>query len=336
MENQSTKSFWSRPEGKTGMIFLALLLGGGAYGASMLLPFIITLMENTITAVALLAVLAGILYVAMDHRVHTLVAYFYRGSMRKVTQVLIELDPINILKSYVEDLKARRTEMNEQVGKVKGQMVKSKVIIEKNEAERINCLKLAEQAKIKGPVDAVIVNTRQAGRLEKANETLNSLYVKMEMLYRVLAKMYDSSGFLIQDIEGEVQVQIIQRDAVMAGHNAMKSAMKIIQGDTDKKMLFDQTMDYLVDDYGAKVGEMERFMEVSSNFINGVDLQNGVFQEDGMKMLEKWEKEPSLVLKDQKTILIAKAKDSNEVLDLAAPISVGTKKSENKYKSILE
>lgn len=336
MENQSTKSFWSRPEGKTGMFFLALLLGGGAYVASMLLPFIITLMANAITAGILLVVLAGMLYVAMDPKVHKLVAYFYRGSMRKVTQVLIELDPINILKSYVEDLKARRTEMNEQVGKVKGQMVKSKVIIEKNEAERINCLKLAEQAKTKGPVDAVIVNTRQAGRLEKANETLNSLYVKMEMLYRVLAKMYDSSGFLIQDIEGEVQVQIIQRDAVMAGHNAMKSAMKIIQGDTDKKMLFDQTMDYLVDDYGAKVGEMERFMEVSSNFINGVDLQNGVFQEDGMKMLEKWEKEPSLVLKDQKTILIAKAKDSNEVLDLAAPISVGTKKSENKYKSILE
>lgn len=332
MEQQPSKSFWSRPEGKTGFLFLAALVAGGAYLLFGLLPFFITLMQNTITAFALMAVVGVILYVALDPKVHTLIGYTYRGIMRKVTQVFIELDPINILKNYVEDLEKRRSEMNEQVTKLKGQMTKLRTIIDKNSADSENSLRLAEQAKTKGMQDAIVVNTRQAGRLQKSNETLTALYTKMELLYRVLVKMYESSGLLIQDISGEVKVQEMQRNAILAGHSAFKSAMRIIQGDPDKKLIFDQAMDYLVDDYGAKVGEMERFMEVSSTFIDGVDLQNGVFQDEGLKMLEKWEKEPSLVLKDQKSILIAKANDSNEVLDLMTPIN---KKSANKYEHIL-
>ena len=42
-------------------------------------------------------------------------------------------------------------------------------------------------------------------------------------------------------------------------------------------------------DVNQKVGEMERFMEMSENFMQSVDLQNGVFEEEGLKMLEKWE-----------------------------------------------
>jgi len=41
---------------------------------------------------------------------------------------------------------------------------------------------------------------------------------------------------------------------------------------------------------------MERFMEMSANFMDSVDLQNGVFEEEGLKMLEKFEKESTLLL----------------------------------------
>ena len=41
---------------------------------------------------------------------------------------------------------------------------------------------------------------------------------------------------------------------------------------------------------------MERFMEMSSDFMNSVDLQNGVFEEQGLKMLEEYEKKSTLLL----------------------------------------
>lgn len=81
--------------------------------------------------------------------------------------------------------------------------------------------------------------------------------------------------------------------------------------------MFDQALEAIADDVSAKVGEMERFMEVSSNFMDSVDLQNGVFEEEGMKMLEKWETEGvSLLLGNEKSVLIKKANNDSDILDL--------------------
>ena len=53
-------------------------------------------------------------------------------------------------------------------------------------------------------------------------------------------------------------------------------------------------------------------MEMSSNFMQSVDLQNGVFEEEGIKMLEKWEKESTLML-------LGGAETTTESLDLNSP-----------------
>ena len=53
--------------------------------------------------------------------------------------------------------------------------------------------------------------------------------------------------------------------------------MSIIKGDADRRVMFDQALEYVADDVANKVGEMERFMEMSSDFMNSIDLQNGVF-----------------------------------------------------------
>jgi len=47
------------------------------------------------------------------------------------------------------------------------------------------------------------------------------------------------------------------------------------------------------------VGEMERFMELSSGLMDSIDLQQGVFEDQGLKMLEEWEKESSLMFLDE-------------------------------------
>ena len=51
---------------------------------------------------------------------------------------------------------------------------------------------------------------------------------------------------------------------------------------------------------------MEQFMDMSSNFMDSINLQNGVFEEQGIKMLEEYEKKSALLLMG----------DSSETLDL--------------------
>jgi hypothetical protein len=49
-------------------------------------------------------------------------------------------------------------------------------------------------------------------------------------------------------------------------------------------------LEAMAEDVGQKVGEMERFMDVSRNFMDSIDLQNGVFEEEGLAMLENGRK----------------------------------------------
>ena len=109
-------------------------------------------------------------------------------------------------------------------------------------------------------------------------------------------------------------------------------------GDKDQRAMFDQALESIADDVSAKMGEMERFMELSSSFMDSVDLQNGVFEEEGLKMLEKWEKEgPSLLLGNEKSTIINQANDDGEILDLDQPFARPEKAAhKNQYDSFFE
>jgi predicted nucleic acid-binding Zn-ribbon protein len=316
----SPKSFWQRPEGVTGSVFMAGIALGAGYLFYKILPTLITLAENTLYLGLIMAGIGALLFVLLDPKARNLVWYMYKSIMRWITGLFVQIDPIGILKSYVEDLEENLQKMNQQIGMLRGQMHKLKEIIVTNEKQISNNLNIANKAKDSNNQSIMVLKARSAGRLKESNMRLDELYKKMEILYRVLGKMYENSEILKEDIKDQVMVKEQERKAINASHSAMRSAMNIINGNNDKRVMFDMAMDSITDDVASKVGEMERFMEMSGNFMNSIDLQNGVFEEEGMKMLDQWEKEgASLLLGKDKDLLIAQANSDVSVLNLDAP-----------------
>jgi len=337
-QNFKRKSFWKRPEGITGAIFLiAMLFAGGALitsiGAS-LWAFALT----TKGLITILGVLGVTLFVGLDSKMRNLLSYMYRSSMRWITGLFVQIDPMGILKNYVSDLKKNLKKMRQQIGKLRAQMHKLKEMIVNNQKAIKSNMQLASQAKKEQDQRIMILKSRKAGRLKDSNVKLEDLYKRMEVLYRVLNKMHENSAILAEDIEDQVQLKEQERKAMLAGHSAMKSAMSIIKGDADKKAMFDMALENIADDVSNKVGEMERFMEMSESFMSSIDLQNGVFEEKGMQMLAEWEnKSTSLLLGDQKDNLIAQAEDDGDVLDLNQPIKQPEKLGRsNQYDNFFE
>jgi len=312
------KSFWEKPEGTTGMIFALAGLFGGGYLLFIFLPTLIVLLQNTLYAIFLGIGLFAVLYVLLDRRFRTLIWFGYQSIMRFLTSIFITVDPIGIIENYVADLKKNLANMQTQIGILRGQMQNLKNIISKNQAQSDNSLKLAEQAKKKDDTNNLALQTRNSARLIDSNKTLQALYVRLEVLYRVLNKMSDNAEAVIQDTESEVDVRKREYEAIKTGTNALHSAMSIIDGNPDKKAIFDMTMEHLADDIGSQVGEMEHFMDMSKKITDSIDLQNGVFSEEGMRMLEDWEKKSgSVLLSDSdKKKLLAQANDPDDEVDL--------------------
>lgn len=295
---QGRKSFWKRPEGMTGMLFMAALILGGGYLIVANMAAIVALMQNVLYLSLMLAALGVIVYMILDPKMRNLIWYMYKSVMRSITGMFVQLDPIGILKSYVEDLEDNLKKMRKQIGLLRGQMRKIQGLMEKNDKDIENNLKLAAAARDKGKDQQMVLSSRKAARLKESNQKYQVLYNKMEVMYRILNKMHQNSEILLEDTRDQVKLKEQERKAIRASHSAMKSAMSVISGDPDKRAMFDMAMENITEDVANKVGEMERFMEMSASFMDSVDLQNGVFEEQGLKMLEEWEQKSTLMLMD--------------------------------------
>jgi phage shock protein A len=330
------KSFWERPEGITGGLFMVGILGAAAY---FLLPILATIVWQGVNLAIGLSVLAAVIYMVLDPKMRNLIWYIYKSIMRWVTGIFVQIDPIGILKSYIDDLRDNLGKMNTQISSLKGQMYKLNEMIKQNQRDIQNNLGLASKAKDVGRENIMVLKARKAGRLQESNMKLEDLYKRMEVLYRVLTKMYENSEIMLEDLGDQVKVKEQEYKAIKASHSAMRSAQAILTGNSDKKYMYDMALEAMAEDVGQKVGEMERFMDMSKNFMDGIDLQNGVFEEEGMAMLEKWEKEGvSMLLGGQKNTIINNANNSANVLDLNAPIKTPAKEERggNQYDSFFE
>ncbi len=306
----SQKSFWEKPEGKTGALFLIGIVGLIAYAVfSIGIGAIMSFAFSLVGGIVLFGVLGLLLFMALDNRNRNLISYMYQSVMRKITGIFVTIDPIGILKNYVHDMEKNLKKLGKQIGEIKGQMRKLKTIVTQNNTDIEKNMAIAKQAKKLGDEKQLILNSRKAARLKESNGKYVALHKKLSVLYRVLSKMYTNSEILLEDTKDQVRVKEQEAKAIKASHSAMKSAMSIIKGDPDKRAMFDQAMTHIADDVANKVGEMEQFMEMSSDFMNSIDLQNGLFEEKGLKMLEEYEKKSTLML-------LGGAEDAEEILEL--------------------
>lgn len=292
------KSFWKRPEGIAGLIFLIALLAGGGLLIYTFLGVILTALENTFILAATLAVLGLLVYMVADPKTRALVGYMYKSVMRSITGMFVQLDPIGILKSYVEEMGNNLQKLRAQIGNIRGQIRHLDTLMKTNEKEIENQLQLARLAQKQDKKQPMILSSRKAARLKESNEKYAALVSKLNVLYRILSKMHDNSEVLLEDTKDQVSLKEMERKAIRASHGAMKSAMSVINGDPDQRAMFDQAMESITEDVANKVGEMERFMDMSSEFMSTIDLQNGVFEEQGMRMLEEYERKSDLLLGD--------------------------------------
>jgi hypothetical protein len=308
-ESFKPKSFWNRKEGETGIWTLALLIGGAGVALYLALPFIITLLSNVIIAGTLFGVVALAIWLISNKSFRWLVSNMFKSAMRNLTGLWTTVDPIGILENYVDDLRKSARNMSEQIENLAKNLQALYQEIKRNENLREQSLRTGAEAKKRGANIAYSVEAKKANRKGRANIALTDLAKKMELLLRVLRKFYEIAQGNILDLEDEVDTAKRQRKMIMAASAAFRSGLKAINQEGFEKEMFDRAMDYLVEDYGQRVGEITNFVEMSGGFLQTVDIQNAVCEEQFLQQIEEWEKKgESMILgTDEKQLMVAQA-----------------------------
>lgn len=96
---------------------------------------------------------------------------------------------------------------------------------------------------------------------------------------------------MLDDMKNDLELKKDLYHSVTKGNNALKSAMSIFNGDVEKRLMVEQSMDFLKDDIAGKLASMKKAISYSSDFMKSIDLENASYQVEGLRMLEEYKPE---------------------------------------------
>lgn len=282
---QQLKSYWKRPGGKFGtLIGLGALAAIGYY----VLPILTGIVWNTLNFGIALACLGVFLYCVTHRKLRLSLFYFYEILMKKLVGVVIELDPFIIAEDYINDMQEEREKLYKQATDVDAQKEKIHAKIREKEAEINKLMNKAQAAKEKNMMPELGNATRQIGRLNEYIKQLSPIHENLSRIGDYLTKIHKNSAYLIEDARNELELKKDLYRSVTSGNKALTSALKIFKGDPEKKLMVEQSMEYLKEDIASKLANMKKAISYSSDFMKSIDLDNATYEKEGLKMLDKF------------------------------------------------
>jgi rubrerythrin len=178
------------------------------------------------------------------------------------------------------------TSLAAQVGKVERDIAQRKEKVEGAQGY----MRTAAAAEKRGDTATANLQATFAARevefIKRRQVSLN----KMKQTLEILEEMEKRLDILYQDTDNQVTMLVDEYKAVKESYRAMKGASELINGD-EAKALFDQTCQYVTDQVGMKLGEMDRFMKQAEGSLKTMDLKSDVLNDQGLELLANWKKD---------------------------------------------
>jgi hypothetical protein len=311
-DGQQLKSYWNRPGGKFGLLAgLGILAAIGYY----VLPILTSIVWNTVNFGIALACLGVFLYAITHRKLRLSLFYFYEILMKKLVGVVIELDPFIIAEDYINDMQEEREKLYKQATDVDGQKEKIHMKIKEKESEINKLMSKAQVAKEKNMMPELGNATRQIGRLKEYIQQLSPIHDNLMRIGDYLTSIHKNSAYLIEDAKNELELKKDLYKSVTSGNKALTSALKIFKGDPEKKLLVEQSMEFLKEDIASKLANMKKAISYSSDFMKSIDLENATYEKEGLKMLDKFNPESEFKLQSSQAKVISSV-NSGDYSDL--------------------
>ena len=286
--DEKLKSYWSRPGGKFGTFAGIAILGVIGY---YLMPIATTIVWNTINFGIALVVGFVLFMILSNRKLWMSLFYLYEILMKKLVGIVIELDAFIIAEDYIRDMEKERDNLYNKSVEVDGQKEGIVAKISEKEKEKNKQLNIAAAAQKQGMGMELANATRQVARLDQYIASLTPIKANLEKIGDYLTAVHKNSKYMIDDMKNDLDLKKDLYQSVTKGNNALNSALKIFNGDPEKKLMVEQSMDYLKDDMAGKLASMKKAISYSGDFMKSIDLENASYQTEGLKMLEEYRPE---------------------------------------------
>ena len=285
---KNTVSKWEKPGGTTGMIVLGVVVGAIAINITPIMNFIAAACASTLSAIGMAAALFLVLYCLFDPRIRNIGSTIYFMIMRKIEGLLVDYDPISIVKRKIMQMNNKIQEITDNMGKLRGLIDKSEKRIQDKKKQCDHDFQLLNKYKETGKVQDAAVYERQVTRLTEVIKNTEARLIQSKQWYEIMGKLKHQAELTVLDATNEVNERVEEWEMIKAQHKAFTSIVGIINGKDDQFSLFTRAMDHMADDISQKLGEMSFIIEETGGLMSKIDMDNLVMSDKANALLAQY------------------------------------------------
>ena len=285
---KNTVSKWEKPGGTTGMIVLGVVVGAIAINITPIMNFIAAACASTLSAIGMAAALFLVLYCLFDPRIRNIGSTIYFMIMRKIEGLLVDYDPISIVKRKIMQMNKKIQEITDNMGKLRGLIDKSEKRIQDKKKQCEHDFQLLNKYKEAGKVQDAAVYERQVTRLTEVIKNSETRLIQSKQWYEIMGKLKHQAELTVLDATNEVNERVEEWEMIKAQHKAFTSIVGIINGKDDQFSLFTRAMDHMADDISQKLGEMSFIIEETGGLMSKIDMDNLVMSDKANALLAQY------------------------------------------------
>lgn len=285
---KNTVSKWEKPGGTTGMIVLGVVVGAIAINITPIMNFIAAACASTLSAIGMAAALFLVLYCLFDPRIRNIGSTIYFMIMRKIEGLLVDYDPISIVKRKIMQMNNKIQEITDNMGKLRGLIDKSEKRIQDKKKQCDHDFQLLNKYKEAGKAQDAAVYERQVARLTEVIKNSETRLIQSKQWYEIMGKLKHQAELTVLDATNEVNERVEEWEMIKAQHKAFTSIVGIINGKDDQFSLFTRAMDHMADDISQKLGEMSFIIEETGGLMSKIDMDNLVMSDKANALLAQY------------------------------------------------
>ncbi|MCQ2249675.1 MAG: hypothetical protein MJZ66_01055 [Bacteroidales bacterium] len=287
MENKPV-SPWQRPGGTLAKVVLAGLIVGGGFLIFKNIDFLISLTQKTITLAALCGVLALIGFLITNKKFRNLCSNVYFLIMRKLTGLVVEIDPIAIVEGKVKEMKGKIQKISKLLGDVKGLNMQNEKRLQLKRAEMDENLRKLDLLQKSNRMQEAQVCNNKIVRLKTAIENSSKRLEDSKAWMMILTELKKAAELKVEDTEDAVKARKEEFESIKAQHKAFSSIQGLLSDNPDELDSFTMAMDFMDNDISQKLGEMSLIIDETGGIIDQIALDNAVNSIKAEEFLQKY------------------------------------------------
>ena len=285
--SNKAKDLWKQPGGTLAKVGLWVMGGSLVYGLFKALPYLIFFTQNIFTLVLLMIGLGCVLYVAFSPEMRRILKLIYLQICRKITGLIVEIDPIAILENSISEMKKKLQTVKQRITDIGSTLVgmKNKLSEYKSEfKDNVDTVKVIKESLVTKKLDAKQRMAYQ-GQLTIAQNNVSMLsdqiksqeerIKKTEKYIDILEKLEIAATTKIKVAESTVEHKKDEYEQAKKMRSAVQSLTSIFSSSWLTKSMEEQmALNVVSNTINDSIAEMNRLLDGSNDILINYDISS--------------------------------------------------------------